>query len=124
MLCWIIVKKYHNKQLFKHLLTSLTVLNDVRRAQQTSMAASNEAQAAYDFANQAKELSMRELEEVTSLNGKIADFTLKDRATPENVKEVAEQVKFFIIYYWKTFLAYFFSKFDVELFFKIYANFL
>ena len=93
------MKKYHNKQLFKHLLTSLTVLNDVRRAQQTSMAASNEAQAAYDFANQAKELSMRELEEVTSLNGKIADFTLKDRATPENVKEVAEQVKFFIIHY-------------------------
>ena len=71
----------------------------MRRAQQTSMAASNEAQAAYDFANQAKELSMRELEEVTSLNGKIADFTLKDRATPENVKEVAEQVTFFIIHY-------------------------
>ena len=73
-----------------------TVLNDVRRAQQTSMAASNEAQAAYDFANQAKELSMRELEEVTSLNGKIAEFTSKDRATPENVKEVAEQVRNFV----------------------------
>ena len=71
----------------------LTVLNDVRRAKQVSRAASDEAQAAYDSANQAKELSMRELEEVTSLNGKIADFTSKDRATPENVKEVAEQVK-------------------------------
>jgi len=67
------------------------VLNDVRRAKQVSRAASDEAQAAYDAANQAKELSMRELEEVTSLNSKIADFTSKDRATPENVKEVAEQ---------------------------------
>ena len=67
-------------------------MNDVRRAKQVSRAASDEAQAAYDSANQAKELSMRELEEVTSLNGKIADFTSKDRATPENVKEVAEQV--------------------------------
>ena len=64
----------------------------MRRAKQVSRAASDEAQAAYDSANQAKELSMRELEEVTSLNGKIADFTSKDRATPENVKEVAEQV--------------------------------
>ena len=71
----------------------LTVLNDVRRAKQVSRAASDEAQAAYDSANQAKELSMRELEEVTSLNSKIADFTSKDRATPENVKEVAEQVQ-------------------------------
>ena len=71
----------------------LIVLNDVRRAKQVSRAASDEAQAAYDSANQAKELSMRELEEVTSLNSKIADFTSKDRATPENVKEVAEQVQ-------------------------------
>ena len=67
-------------------------MNDVRRAQQTSSSASNEAQAAYDFANNAKELSMREVEEVTSLNGKITDFTDKDRATPQNVKEVAEEV--------------------------------
>ena len=66
-----------------------------------SRAASDEAQAAYDSANQAKELSMRELEEVTSLNGKIADFTSKDRATPENVKEVAEQVNRLIAYRFK-----------------------
>ena len=66
----------------------------MRRAQQTSLAASNEAQAAYDFANNAKELSMRELEEVTGLTSKITDFTSKDRATPQDVQQVAEQVCF------------------------------
>ena len=35
---------------------------------------------------------MREVEEVTSLNGKITDFMDKDRATPENVNAVAEEV--------------------------------
>ena len=70
------------------------VLNEVRRAQQTSLAASNEAQAAYDFANNAKELSMRELEEVTGLTSKITDFTSKDRATPQDVQQVAAQVIF------------------------------
>ena len=69
-------------------------MNEVRRAQQTSLAASNEAQAAYDFANNAKELSMRELEEVTGLTSKITDFTSKDRATPQDVQQVAEQVCF------------------------------
>jgi hypothetical protein len=64
----------------------------VRRAQQTSLAASNEAQAAYDFANNAKELSMRELEEVTGLTSKITDFTSKDRATPQDVQKVGEEV--------------------------------
>ena len=68
------------------------VLNEVRRAQQTSLAASNEAQAAYDFANDAKELSMRELETVTGLTSKITDFTSKDSPTPQDVQQVAEQV--------------------------------
>ena len=76
------------------------VLNEVRRAQQTSLAASNEAQAAYDFANDAKELSMRELETVTGLTSKIADFTSKDSPTLQDVQQVAEQV-IFISYLYK-----------------------
>ena len=68
-------------------------MNDVRRAQQTSLAASSEAQAAYDFAQDAKELSMRELEEVSSLTSKIEEFTSNDQAKPEDVKELAEQVR-------------------------------
>jgi coxsackievirus/adenovirus receptor len=67
------------------------VLNDVRRAQQISLSASNEAQIAYDSANTAKERSIQELEEVTSLNSKITDFLDKDRAQPADVKRAAEE---------------------------------
>ena len=64
----------------------------MRRAQQISLSASNEAQIAYDSANTAKERSIQELEEVTSLNSKITDFLDKDRAQPEDVKRAAEEV--------------------------------
>ena len=64
----------------------------MRRAQQISLSASNEAQIAYDSANTAKERSIQELEEVTSLNSKITDFLEKDRAQPEDVKRAAEEV--------------------------------
>ena len=74
------------------------VLNDVRRAQQTSLAASSEAQAAYDFAQDAKELSMRELEEGSSLTSKIEEFTSNDQAKPEDVKELAEQVRMWLYF--------------------------
>ena len=71
------------------------VLNEVRRAEQTSREASIEAQKAYDEAQQAKENSMRELQEVSSLTAKIDKFTTNDQATPQNVKELAEQVNNF-----------------------------
>ena len=64
----------------------------MRRAQQISLSASNEAQIAYDSANTAKERSIQELEEVTSLNSKITDFLDKDRAQPADVKRAAEEV--------------------------------
>ena len=64
----------------------------MRRAQQISLSASNEAQIAYDSANTAKERSIQELEEVTSLNSKITDFLDKDRAQPQDVKTAAEEV--------------------------------
>ena len=66
----------------------------MRRAQQISLSASNEAQIAYDSANTAKERSIQELEEVTSLNSKITDFLDKDRAQPEDVKRAAEEVNY------------------------------
>ena len=68
------------------------MLNDVRRAQQKSIAASNEAQAAYDMANDAKERSMGELTRVSELTQLIEKFTANDVPTPQNVKELAEQV--------------------------------
>merc|ERR1712141_376655 len=46
---------------------------------------------AYDSANTAKERSIQELEEVTSLNSKITDFLDKDRAQPADVKRAAEE---------------------------------
>jgi len=67
------------------------VLNGVRRAQQTAQIAEQEAQAAYDLANEAKERSMGELQQVSVLTEKIQTFTTSDKATPENVKELADQ---------------------------------
>jgi hypothetical protein len=51
-------------------------------------------QAAYDLANEAKSRSMGEMSRVNDLTDKINALTSGDKAKPEDVKELANQVHF------------------------------
>ena len=54
--------------------------------------ASFKFQAAYDLANEAKNRSLGEMSRVNDLVTKIDGFTSGDKAKPEDVKELANQV--------------------------------
>ena len=49
--------------------------------------------SAFDLANEAKNRSIGEMERVDGLVKNIDDFTGEDKATPEDVQALADQVK-------------------------------
>jgi hypothetical protein len=49
--------------------------------------------AAYDLANEAKNRSLGEMSRVSDLIAKIEGFTSGDKATPDDVKTLANEVK-------------------------------
>jgi hypothetical protein len=49
--------------------------------------------AAYDLANEAKNRSLGEMSRVNDLIAKIEGFTSGDKATPDDVKTLANEVK-------------------------------
>ena len=51
-------------------------------------------QAAYDLSNEAKNRSMGEMSRVNDLISKIEGFTSGDKAKPEDVKTLANEVSF------------------------------
>ena len=72
--------------------TAERVLYEVRQARQISEGAANQAQAAYNMANQAKERSLGEMARVSELTRRIDEFNSNEQATPEDVKALAEEV--------------------------------
>ncbi len=67
------------------------VLLDMTKAQQKASAAQAAAQRAYDSAAEAKDRSMGEVDKVDEVVKAIEEFTVSDKATPEDVrKEIAE----------------------------------
>ena len=62
------------------------------QAHQESAVAARDAQAAYDMANQAKNLSMGEMSRVNDLVKEITDFRAEKKATPEGIAAIADEV--------------------------------
>jgi len=62
--------------------------------------------AAYDLSNEAKNRSLGEMSRVNDLIAKIEGFTSGDKATPEDVKTLANEVKISLLtelhHAWKT----------------------
>ena len=70
----------------------LKVLREITKAQQKAETAAEEAQKAYDLASEAKNRSLGEMERVDALTENIDSYMNDDKATPEQVQELAEQV--------------------------------
>ena len=66
----------------------------IQHAGQAASAANNEAQMAYDKANQARNMSMSEVTRVTEVQRSIDEFQRSGPPTPEDVKALAEEVRF------------------------------
>ena len=66
----------------------------IQHAGQAASAANNEAQMAYDKANQARNMSMSEVNRVTVVQRSIDEFQRSGPPTPEDVKALAEEVRF------------------------------
>lgn len=70
------------------------VLLDISKAHSIAEEAAKDAQDAYDLASQAKDRSVGELERSTVLAEKIDAFTSDEKASPEDVQSLAQEVKF------------------------------
>ena len=68
------------------------VLREVTKAQMTAAEAAEEAQKAYDLASEAKNRSMGETDRVDALTKNIDGFGSNDKATPEDVQKLADEV--------------------------------
>ena len=68
------------------------VLREITKAQQKAQTAAEEAQKAYDLASEAKNRSLGEMERVDTLTENIDNYMTGDKATPEQVQELAEEV--------------------------------
>ncbi len=62
------------------------------KAQQKAVAARKEAQIAYDLASEAKNRSLGEMERVDGLMDGMEEFLSGEKATPEQVQGLAEEV--------------------------------
>lgn len=71
------------------------VLLDITKAHSKAVMASGEAQAAFDLAFEAKNRSVGELQRASDLSQTIDDFTSSDKASPENVQMLADEVRIF-----------------------------
>lgn len=67
------------------------VLREITKAQQKAETAAEEAQKAYDLASEAKNRSLGEMERVDALTENIDSYMTDDKATPEQVQDLAEQ---------------------------------
>ena len=68
------------------------MLREITKAQQKAETAAEEAQKAYDLASEAKNRSLGEMERVDTLTENIDSYMSDDKATPEQVQELAEEV--------------------------------
>ena len=68
------------------------VLLEMNKAHGKARAASKDAQEAHDLAAQAKNRSVGELERASGLATQISDFTSGEKASPEDVETLAQQV--------------------------------
>ena len=70
------------------------MLREITKAQQKAETAAEEAQKAYDLASEAKNRSLGEMERVDALTENIDSYMTDDKATPEQVQDLAEQVAY------------------------------
>lgn len=63
------------------------------KLQQRATGTASSAQQAFDVANEAKNRSMGEMSRVDSLVERISNFTVTDKASPDDVIDVAEEVR-------------------------------
>lgn len=68
------------------------VLIDITKAHSKAIRAASEAQSAHDLAFEARNRSVGELERSSSLVKAIETFTTSERASPENVQTLADEV--------------------------------
>ena len=63
------------------------------QAHNKAKTAATEAQAAHDLAAEAKQRSVEELERSSSLSTQIEEFTNDEKASPESVQALAQEVR-------------------------------
>ncbi len=68
------------------------VLRDITKAHGKAVGAAKDAQAAFDMANEAMNRSVGEMQRSRDLSQTIDDFTTSDKASPENVQTLADEV--------------------------------
>ena len=65
----------------------------ILQAHNKAKTAATEAQAAHDLAAEAKQRSVEELERSSSLSTQIEEFTNDEKASPESVQALAQEVR-------------------------------
>ena len=65
----------------------------ILQAHNKAKTAATEAQAAHDLAAEAKQRSVEELERSSSLSTQIEEFTNDEKASPESVQKLAQEVR-------------------------------